>query len=292
MLATKLATMSGGSFDRVISVIKKQIEIDDKKFKWCKHENEKNAQTMKMKQDQITDLEAQIGNLDADLRLLKDESKTISKEIDELDRLLEDAARQRSDEASAFDQAIAELKAAQQALVKAIQVLEGFYGQQALLQAQARAQAAAQGQVADTYYEGGDPAPQTPSGEYTGSAGGKNILKLLGHLGEDLVKEEEMQRKDEETAKTAFNELQAQTATNRKLKSDQLLMRKEQIARLTQQQDGYTSDLDAARTLLNELRARELDLAKNCYILQEYDRRKSLRGGDREAMEKAIAILS
>merc|ERR1719421_1039857 len=107
MLATKLATMSGGSFDRVISVIKKQIEIDDKKFKWCKHENEKNAQSMKVKGDEITDLEAQIGNLDADLHLLKDEAKTISKELDEIDRLLEDAARQRSDEASAFDQAIA-----------------------------------------------------------------------------------------------------------------------------------------------------------------------------------------
>merc|ERR1719331_1845397 len=163
-----------------------------------------------------------------------------------------------------------------------------------MLQAQAQAQAAARGQDQSgvSYYEGGDPAPETPSGEYKGAAGGRNILKLLAHLGEDLVKEKEMQRKDEETAKTAFNELQAQTATNRKLKSDQLLMRREQIARLTQQQDGYSSDLDAAKTLHNELKARELDLAKNCYILQQYDRRKSLRGGDRDAMEKAIGILS
>merc|ERR1719326_680634 len=170
-LATKLATMSGGSFDRVIQVIKKQIEIvdmeqaaDDKKYNWCKAENEKNAQAIKVKQDQITDLSAQIGNLDADLHLLKDEAKTISKEIDELDRLLDDAARQRADEASAFDQGIAELKAAQQALVKAIQVMEGFYGKQALLQAQAQAAAAAHGQDNSgvSYYEGADPAPQTP----------------------------------------------------------------------------------------------------------------------------------
>merc|ERR1719299_396922 len=100
---------------------------------------------------------------------------TITKEIDELDRLLDDAARQRADEASAFDQGIAELKAAQQALVKAIQVMEGFYGQQAMLQAQAQAQAAARGQDVNgvSYYEGGDPAPETPSGDYTGAAGGK-----------------------------------------------------------------------------------------------------------------------
>merc|ERR1719324_835734 len=274
----KLSTMSGGNFDRVIQVIKKQIEIvdmeqasDDQKFKWCKEETEKNAQAQKMKQDEVTDLTAQIGNLDADLQLL------------------EDAARQRAEESSAFDSGIAELKAAQQALVKAIQVLEGYYGQQALLQAQAQAQAAAR--VSDQYYENGDPAPPTPSGSYDGAAGGKSILKLLAQLGEDLVHEEEMQRKDEETAKAAYGQLQAQTATNRKLKSDQRLMRREQIARLTQQQDGFSSDLDAANTLLNELRARELDLAKNCYILQQYDRRKKLRGGDREAMEKAIAIL-
>merc|ERR550537_944447 len=300
-LAMKLSTMSGGNFDRVIQVIKKQIEIvdmeqasDDQKYKWCTSETEKNKQTQKMKQDEINDLTAQIGNLDADLHLLKDEAKTISKEIDELDRLLDDASRQRSEEASAFDQGIAELKAAQQALVKAIQVMEGFYGKQALLQAQAQAAAAAHGQDNSgvSYYEGADPAPQTPSGDYAGAAGGKNILKLLAQLGEDLVKEEEMQRKDEETAKKAFEQLQAQTGTNRKLKSDQRLMRREQIARLTQTQDGFSSDLDAANTLLGELRARELDLAKNCFIVQQYDRRKSLRGGDREAMEKAIGILS
>jgi DNA repair exonuclease SbcCD ATPase subunit len=298
-LAAKLATMSGGSFDRVIQVIQKQIEIvdmeqaaDDKKYTWCKSESEKNAQSIKMKQDEITDLTAQIGNLDADLHLLKDEAMTITKEIDELDRLVADAARQRADEASAFDQGIAELKAAQQALVKAIQVMEGFYGQQAMLQAQAQATARGQDQSGVSYYEGGDPAPETPSGEYKGAAGGRNILKLLAQLGEDLVKEEEMQRKDEETAKTAFDQLQAQTATNRKLKSDQLLMRKEQIARLTQQQDGFSSDLDSANALLSELEARELDLAKSCFIVPMYDRRKKLRGGDREAMEKAIAILS
>merc|ERR1719359_1600552 len=120
-----------------------------------------------------------------------------------------------------------------------------------MLQAQGQAQAAARGQDQSgvSYYEGGDPAPETPSGEYKGAAGGRNILKLLAQLGEDLVKEEEMQRKDEETAKTAFDQLQAQTATNRKLKSDQLLMRREQIARLTQTQDGFSSDLDAANTL-------------------------------------------
>ena len=169
-------------------------------------------------------------------------------------------------------------------------MLEGYYGQQALLQAQAQAVAAAR--VSDQYYENGDPAPPTPSGSYDGAAGGKSILKLLAQLGEDLVHEEEMQRKDEETAKAAYGQLQAQTATNRKLKSDQRLMRREQIARLTQQQDGFSSDLDAANALLGELRSREVDLAKNCFIVSMYDRRKSLRGGDREAMEKAIGILS
>merc|ERR1719199_1893435 len=187
-LAMKLATMSGGSFDRVIQVIKKQIEIvdmeqaaDDQKYKWCKTENAKNSQSIKVKEDQITDLSAQIGNLDADLHLLKDEATTISKEIDEIDRLLEDAARQRADEASAFDKGIAELKAAQQALVKAIQVLEGYYGQQALLQAQAQAAAAAhaQDQGGVSYYEDADPAPATPSGEYTGAAGAKSRSPAL-----------------------------------------------------------------------------------------------------------------
>jgi septal ring factor EnvC (AmiA/AmiB activator) len=283
----------------VIQVINKQIEIidmeqadDDQKFTWCKSEGAKLAQTQKVKKDEIADLTAQIGNIDGDLKMLKDEASTLAKETDELDRLLADAGRQRADESSSFDEGIAELKAAQQALVKAIQVLEGFYGQQALLQAETAArQPQSNVQISTEYYEGSDPPP-TPTGDYTGAPGGQNILKLLATLGEDLVKEEEMQRKDEETAKEAYNALAAQTATNRKLKSEQLLMRREQIATLEQNQDMLTNDLDSAKELLGELRSRELDLAKDCYILDEYDRRKSLRGGEREAMNKAIQILS
>jgi septal ring factor EnvC (AmiA/AmiB activator) len=298
-LAARLGSMDGGSFDRVIQVINKQIEIidmeqadDDQKFTWCKSEGAKLAQTQKVKKDEIADLTAQIGNIDGDLKMLKDEASTLAKETDELDRLLADAGRQRADESSSFDEGIAELKAAQQALVKAIQVLEGFYGQQALLQAETAArQPQSNVQISTEYYEGSDPPP-TPTGDYTGAPGGQNILKLLATLGEDLVKEEEMQRKDEETAKEAYNALAAQTATNRKLKSEQLLMRREQIATLEQNQDMLTNDLDSAKELLGELRSRELDLAKDCYILDEYDRRKSLRGGEGEAMKKAIQILS
>ena len=44
--------------------------------------------------------------------------------MDEIRRQLDDAGRQRGDERSSFDTTMAELKTAQTALVKAIQVLE------------------------------------------------------------------------------------------------------------------------------------------------------------------------
>lgn len=310
-LALKLESMSGQSFERVIQVINKQIEIidmeqaeDDKKKTWCESEIQKNTQSIEAKIVEKKDFEAQIGNNDADLTLLRDEVAQMAKEIDEIGRMLDDARRQREEEASSFDTTMAELKTAQTALVKAIQVLEGFYGQQALLQQQAEMNSAMQeqtqvNQLVDQqtsagYYETGTAVqqPATPSGEYKGAAGGRSILKLLGTIGEDLVHEEEARRADEGEAKRAFSELQAQTAMNTKLKQEQLIVRREQIARLEQTREGFQSDADAAIALINELKARKLDLDKNCYILEQYDRRQKLRKGERDAMEKAIQILS
>merc|ERR1719482_2467991 len=91
---------------------------------------------------------------------------------------------------------MAELKTAQTALVKAIQVLEGFYGQQSLLQQQSAAANAMRqqtqvNQLVDQQASAGSYAgkPATPDGEYQGAAGGRSILKLLGNIGQDLVLE-------------------------------------------------------------------------------------------------------
>lgn len=309
-LALKLEGMSGQSFERVIQVINKQIEIidmeqaeEDKKKTWCEGETTKNAQTIETKLAEKKDFEAQIGNTEADITLLRDEVAQMAKEIDDIRRMLDDAGRQRADEASSFDSTMAELKTAQTALVKAIQVLEGFYGQQSLLQAQAAMGTALKqqtqvNQLVDQqasagYYETGqtDP-PATPEGEYKGAAGGRSILKLLGTIGQDLVHEEEARRKDDEEAKTAFGQLQAQTAMNTQLKQEQLIVRREQIARLEQTREGFLGDADVAQALVNELKSRKLDLEKNCWILEQYDRRQKLRSGERDAMQKAIQILS
>ena len=61
-------------------VISKQIEIidmeqgeDDKKMTWCKDETARNKEAIVLKQKEKLDFEAQIGNTNADLTLLKDE---------------------------------------------------------------------------------------------------------------------------------------------------------------------------------------------------------------------------
>jgi len=306
-LALKLEGMSAeGKFERVIQVIQQQITIidmeqgeDDKKMTWCKDETARNKEAIELKTKEKADFEAQIGNTNADLTLLKDEASSIAKEMDEIRRQLDDAGRQRGDERSSFDTTMAELKTAQTALVKAIQVLEGFYGQQSLLQQQSAAANAMRqqtqvNQLVDQQASAGgyEGKPSTPDGEYKGAAGGRSILKLLGNLGQDLVHEEEARRAAEKEAQETYDQLVGQTQVNIKLKSDQLLQRREQMARLEQTRDQFQSDSDDALNLINELKKRELDLAKNCYILETYAKRKEMRGGERNAMEHAIQILS
>jgi len=306
-LAVKLEGMSAeGKFERVIQVIQKQIQIidmeqgeDDKKMTWCKEETARTTDAIALKQKEKADFEAQIGNTNADLTLLKDEVSSLAKETDEIRRQLDDAGRQRGDERSSFDTMMAELKTAQTALVKAIQVLEGFYGQQSLLQQQSAAASAMRqqtqvNQLVDQQASAGsyEGKPSTPDGAYKGAAGGRSILKLLGSIGQDLVHEEEARRASEKEAQETYDQLVAQTQVNTKLKQDQLLQRREQIARLEQTRDQFQSDSDDALNLINELKKRQLDLAKNCYILETYAKRKEMRGNERNAMEHAIQILS
>lgn len=300
LLAMKLNSMSGQSFDRVIQVIRKQIEIidmeqgqDNAKKKWCVEEEAKTVSAIQLKEQEGKDVKVQLGAVEGELTQLKGEAGELTSAVAELDAQVGDATRNRADEARVFDQTIAELKTAQRALVKAIQVLEAFYGQQAAEQeALVQEQRARAAEAAREVIPGAGEAPSTPSGAYEGSAAGSKILQLLAMVGEDLVHQEEVSREEEKGAQKELATFQQQTALARKMKSEQLMSRREQMARLEQAALGLEGDVEEAGAAQKALQERRIDLAQSCGIVQQYEKRREMRAAERDAMGKAISILS
>lgn len=287
LLATKLTSMSGQDFGRVIQVIGKQVEMadleqkqDDEKYAWCKHEVSQNNEMMQVKHQEITDLTAQLGSADSDRKLLEDEVGTLQKEERELKDQLHTAQQNREEEQQTCDHTIVEVKTAQQALVKAIQVLEQVYGP-ALLQTKVGGGLEQEQQSASVDRSGGDR-----------QGGGKAIVAMLAQIGEDLVAQESQLRAEEQKAQEAFVKFTSETDMSLKLKASQLVTRQSEIARLEQAGMQFGSDIDAANELVRTLEGRRDQLAGACGLLQTYEERKSLRAADKGAMLKAIEILS
>merc|ERR1719408_307497 len=103
---------------------------------------------------------------------MEGELKGLQQEQREMKQQLDTAQRNRDDEARV------EVKTAQQALVKAIQVLEQVYGPASFVQQAQQAQSRGEG--------------------------GKAIVAMLAQIGEDLVKQEDTMRTNEQKAKEAF----------------------------------------------------------------------------------------
>merc|ERR1719424_2085333 len=117
LVALKLSQMSGQGFERVIQVINKQIEImdmeqaqDDTKKHWCDGEFSGNKQGQDIKEGELADFKAQVGMIDADLVQLRQELTDLAGEMDAMRREEENAAANRADEATSFDEMMSELK--------------------------------------------------------------------------------------------------------------------------------------------------------------------------------------
>merc|ERR1719284_110675 len=118
--------------------------------------------------------------------------------MEEIVKQRNEATKTRLEEQRNYDGELVELKEAQQALYKAIKVLQAVYGEEKALLQQRTMQARSSGNV--------PPPPETWTGPYEGQEGGKNILQMLAEIGEDLVKQVEEAKTEEEEAKKTYEQ--------------------------------------------------------------------------------------
>merc|ERR1719456_1007570 len=138
MLATAVEldafTKVKAAIDDMVSTLKTQQADEVKKNDWCKDAIQENEMTTAKTEDLKSDLEAKIGSLEERIKTLGDELEAAAKSIDELQVNLQRASVDRKAENIDFQKTIADQRAVQEVLEKALDKLANFYDKEFLLQ--------------------------------------------------------------------------------------------------------------------------------------------------------------
>jgi chromosome segregation ATPase len=104
-------------------------EIKHKEF--CVDEFNKNTLDTERADREKEDLVAKIEDLDMTIKMLTDTITMLESDIFDMNKQLKKAGEERAKQNKEFQQTVADQRATQQLLSKALTVLEGFYGKKA-----------------------------------------------------------------------------------------------------------------------------------------------------------------
>lgn len=285
--------MTQANFASIIAMVKQTIQImkmeqteDDRHKSWCETEIVKNKQELKTSEEQQEDLKQKVAQATS---VLDEVNKGIKETRQDLAYIQEQrgaAQKARLEEQRAYDGNIVELKQAQQALYKAINVLDAVYGQlkQSLVQVGHMSQGVSSGGV--------PPPPETWTEKYDGQGGGQNVLQMLAEIGEDLVKQEEEAVNEEKQAKAEYDQNMKDYDEDTRLKQEQLVSKSGIKAKLELNLENYETDLDQLEDTIDSLRKQQLELHTSCdFILKNHAERKRQRDAEVSNMGEAIKLL-
>merc|ERR1719247_1035657 len=276
MIATKAA--AGGPFDKVKKMIKDLIvklmeeATEESEHKgWCDTELGTNKQTRGDKADQVATLTAESEELEAKIAKLSEEMAALSDDIAALDEAVAEATELRQKEKEKNTVTIGEAKVAQDAVAKAIAVLQEFYAKAA--DATSLVQTRQPEGISDKPYKG-----------MGGASGG--IIGMLQVIESDFARLETETSSSEEQAEEEYTKFTDDSAQDKAVKNMDLENKGKD--KTTAESDLVTtkSDLDAALAYYEKLKPSCVDAGLS------YEERVKMREEEIQSLQEALRILS
>ncbi|CAD7960233.1 unnamed protein product [Amoebophrya sp. A120] len=277
-----VSMLTGGTFDKIIGMIKEMITTLEEEAaqeqahkEWCDKELSTTEKDRDTYQGEVDALAAKKEGLEAKKANAQEEIKRLQTETAELKKTVADTTAERTAEKKENEETIAEASAAQQAVAKAIEVLEEFYGgdeEPALLQTK-------QAPVIASY--GG------MGGESTG------VIGLMQTIEAKFSELESDTKAAEAMASTTYKEFMAvskkQLEKNRDDLSDtkiEVIKLDAEIARTEKALAGKAKSLKAAQDYWSSLQPM-------CVVKKvSYEERVAKREEEIAALKEAYKILS
>eukprot|EP00747_Dinoflagellata_sp_TGD_P142070 gnl/TRDRNA2_/TRDRNA2_176204_c8_seq13.p1 gnl/TRDRNA2_/TRDRNA2_176204_c8~~gnl/TRDRNA2_/TRDRNA2_176204_c8_seq13.p1 ORF type:complete len:737 (+),score=283.95 gnl/TRDRNA2_/TRDRNA2_176204_c8_seq13:73-2283(+) len=284
MLATSVEldafTKVKKAIDDMIATLKVQQADEVKKNDWCKDEIQENEMTTAKTEDHKSDLEAKISSLEDKIKTLGDELEAAAKSIDELQVELQRASVDRKTENIEFQKTIADQRAVQEVLAKALDKLANFYDKSELLQKSKQAKQSKQ-------------TPPVKQMEYKPSGGAGGVMSMIEKLIHEAKELESSSVQSESDAQDKYETLVADTNGAIKDLQREIATKTEERATAKKEKTETEGDLMDTVTELEGLAKENSELHSECdYVLKNFEARQSARAQEIEAMQEAKAILS
>merc|ERR1719468_737504 len=262
--------------DEMVAQLKRQQqeEVDFKAY--CTKEFDENEKAVFAKNEEKNDLEAQIEKLEALLETLAKEIKEAKAQIAETEVEVKKASEAREEENAEFQTTVADQRATQTILKKALTRLEDFYrkgkGNKLVLAQQ---------------------EPPVKFNSYKDNAGASPVMGLIEQIIDDSKKVESEATSAEYKAQADYETFVKDSTALIKQLNEAIVTKSQASATAKSELAEAKGDHEAAVGELESLAAYEADLHGECdFVLKNFEIRQKARLQEIESIQAAKAILS
>jgi len=264
------------AMDQMVAELKDQQKEEVKLKQFCTTEFNQNQKQTYEKTEEKKDLEEKIASLATLMETLTKELEEAAGQIADTKTEIKKASENREGENAEFQTAVADQRATQAILKKALARLEKFYKKKALLQQKVQ---------------------QTPPGggfkPMKKNAGGSPVIGMLEQIIEESVAAEAEAVAAETSAQADYETMVKDSNGLIKELQDAITEKTKGKADAELEKEQATVDLGAANAELESLAGYKGDLHEQCdFIVKNFDIRQNTRLQEIEAIGEAKAILS
>merc|ERR1719410_1903857 len=294
--AEQVARSSKGPFDKVNNMIQKMIfrlmaeqkDEDDHK-NWCDLEITKTKTSKTNKEEKIELLEAKIKDGKATLDKLAEDITEASEMVAKLTKHIAEATEIREAGKQENKEAIADAKAAQNAISQAEAVLLDFYKSSGEVQKESWELLQDPVKLSDK--------PSTWDSSYTGVSDPKaqpdGILTVLKKVSADFAKMEADTKAQESTDENEYQEEMKTSEIEKARRAKESEMKEQEKKRMLDQVDSWEKSLKHTSDELEAVKQYQKDLKPACVDGDStYEDRKKARTEEIDALKKAQVILA
>jgi len=263
--------------DKMTADLKKQQEEEVKFKAYCNKELNLNEKETYEKNEQKQDLEANIAKLAKVIQKLSEEIAANKQQIAETETAILKASQTREAENAEFQTVVADQRATQDILSKALGKLKAFY------------KSAAGGSLLQKSSQ----EPPVKFNSYSKNAGASPVIGMIEQIIEDSKALESEATSGEAEAQASYETFVSDSNTVIKELSDSVSSKSKASAQAKEDQEQAKSDLDGTNGELESLALTEEDLHGECdWTLRNFDARQAARLAEMEAISQAKGILS
>jgi hypothetical protein len=283
-LATLAVSMQLDSFTKVKEMMDKMVadlkseQTEEVSFKAnCETEFNTNEKTTFTKKDEKGDLEAKIESLSKLLATLQEEIAAAKQNIADSEVAIKKASETREKENAEFQTTVADQRATQAILDKALVRMKAFYDKKsaALIAASSKQE------------------PPVKFGKLKSNAGSSGVMGLLSQIIEDSAKLEKEAVAGESEAQATYESFVKESNAVIAQLTTAVTAKSKAISSSEVELEQAKADLNSTDEEIASLEQFKADLHQQCdFVMKNFDVRQAARSQEIEAIQRAKSILS